>query len=214
MNRANASLKRPKPHRNELKKILIVCEGSKTEPNYLKEVCREYRINTASVEIAGKECDSAPITVFRFARERFKEDPSFDEVYCVIDRDSHPTFDEAVFACRTHSSKRFYSIRSYPCFEYWILLHFQYTRAPVHGAGKSSPGDVMLKMVQKCWPEYTKGLLRCFTEIKKKGNTDVAIDNANRARKDALSTGEQNPSTEFDLLFQRLVNLAKEQGMT
>jgi hypothetical protein len=214
MSRANVSLKRPKPHRNEFKKILIVCEGSKTEPNYLKEVCREYRINTASVEIAGKECDSAPITVFRFARERFNEDPSFDEVYCVIDRDSHPTFDEAVSACRTHSSKRFHSIRSYPCFEYWILLHFQYTRAPVHGAGKSSPGDVMLKMVQRCWPEYTKGLLKCFTELKKKGNTDAAIDNANRARKDALSTGEQNPSTEFDLLFQRLVNLAKEQGMT
>jgi hypothetical protein len=213
MSRANVSLKRPTPQRNEFKKILIVCEGSKTEPNYLKEVCRYYRINTASVEIAGKECDSAPITVFRFARDRFKDDPSFDEVYCVIDRDSHPTFDEAVSACLTHPSMRFRSIRSYPCFEYWILLHFQFTRAPVHGAGGSSPGDVMLKMVKKSWPEYTKGLAKCFFELKKNGKTDTAINNAIRARQDAISTGEPNPSTEFDQLLQRLIDLAKEQGM-
>ena len=210
MSRSKASLKRPSPQRSEFKRILIVCEGSKTEPNYLKEVCREYRINTASVEIAGKECDSAPITVYRFARDRFNEDPSFDEVYCVIDRDSHPTFDEAVSACLNHPSKRFSPIRSYPCFEYWILLHFQYTRAPVHGTGVSSPGDVMLKMVRECWPEYTKGFPKCFSELKKNGKVETAVNNASRARKDALSTGEQNPSTEFDLLFQRLINLGKE----
>lgn len=213
MRRAHVSLKRPTPQKNEFKKILIVCEGSRTEPNYLKEVRRFYRINTASVEIAGKECDSAPITVFRFARDRFNDDPSFDEVYCVIDRDTHPTFDEAVSACLTHPSRRFRSIRSYPCFEYWILLHFQFTRAPVHGAGRSSPGDVMLKMVKKCWPEYTKGLAKCFFELKQNGRTDTAINNAIRARQDALSTGEPNPSTEFDQLLQRLIDLAKEQGM-
>jgi hypothetical protein len=213
MPRTNVSLHRPKPKKIEFKKILIVCEGSKTEPNYLDDACRYYRINTASVEIIGKECNSAPITVFRYARDRFKEDPSFDEVYCVIDRDSHPTFDDAVSACRAHPSKRFHPISSYPCFEYWIFLHFQYTRAPVHAAGGSSPGDVMLKMVRQKWPEYTKGLSNCFIELQKNGKFDIAMKNADLARKDAISTGEPNPSTDCDRLLQRIIGIAKEQGL-
>jgi hypothetical protein len=212
--RSKASLKRPKPRLEEFKRLLIVCEGSKTEPNYLGEVCQAYRLSSANVEIAGSECDSAPITVFRYAQERFSLDPSFDEVYCVIDRDSHPTFDAAVSACRTHQSGRFRPICSYPCFEYWVLLHFRYTRAPIVATGALSPGDVALRMVREEWAEYSKGQKRCFGELNMNGKTDTAITNASQARRDAEATGEPNPSTDIDLLLKRLKDLANEQAVS
>jgi hypothetical protein len=211
--RSKASLKRPKPRLEEFKRLLIVCEGSKTEPIYLGEVCQVYRLSSANVEIVGSECDSAPITVFRYAQERFRLDPSFDEVYCVIDRDSHPTFDAAVSACRTHQSGRFRPICSYPCFEYWVLLHFRYTRAPIVATGALSPGDVALRMVRDEWAEYTKGHKRCFGELNMNGKTDTAITNASQARRDAEATGEPNPSTDIDLLLKRLKDLANEQAV-
>lgn len=212
--RGNRSLRRPKPLLNEFKRILIVCEGSKTEPHYLRDACQVYRIHSASVEIAGKECGSAPMSVYRYAEERFREDSSFDEVYCVIDRDTHDTFDAAVSACHKHSSKRFYPVCSYPCFEYWILLHFYYTRAPIVATGGSSPCDVTLKLVTTKWPEYTKGYTKCFSELNKSGKAAIAMKNASLARADAISTGEPNPSTELDKLLQRLHKLSEEKAVS
>jgi len=43
-------------------RVLIVCEGSKTEPNYLRELIDCLELNTANVEVDG-ECGSSPISV-------------------------------------------------------------------------------------------------------------------------------------------------------
>ena len=208
------SLKRPRPQLKEFKRVLIVCEGSKTEPNYLREVCQMLRLSSASVEVIGSECSSALISVVRYAQERFASDRDIDEVYCVIDRDSHPTFDAAVSTCLSHPSGRFRPICSFPCFEYWILLHFRYTRAPIVSQGSTSAGEVTLRMVRHEWPEYTKGQLRCFSMLNSHGKTNYASRNADRARQDAIATGEPNPSTDLDILLKRLEDLGSEQSAT
>lgn len=130
----------------------------------------------------------------------------------MIDRDSHPTFDAAVAACISHSSGRFRPICSFPCFEYWILLHFRYTRAPIVSIGATSAGEVTLRMVRDRWPDYTKGQLKCFSFLERLGKTDFAINNAIRARQDAEATGERNPSTDLDILLLRLKDLGVEQA--
>lgn len=212
--RSASKLRRVSRGLNEFRRVLIICEGSKTEPNYLREVCQSLRLRAASVEIAGEECDSAPISVFRYADARFRDEAGdYDKIFCVIDRDRHPTFDAAVVACESHPSKRFLPIRSYPCFEYWILLHFRFTRAPIVTEGGASPGDVALALVREHWPEYLKGSRQCFERLEKQGFTARAEQNALRARRDAEATAEPNPSTEIDLLIEELRALAAEQSI-
>jgi hypothetical protein len=130
----------------EFSRVLITCEGEKTEPNYLREMCRTLGLTAAVVEIIGKECGSSPLSVYDYAASRLKEDSSFDEVFCVIDRDTHATFDAAISKIASHPSKKMRSIASYPCFEYWILLHFRYTRGSVPAIGNKSSGDRMLSL--------------------------------------------------------------------
>lgn len=212
--RSASKLRRVSRGLSEFKRVLIVCEGSKTEPNYFREVCQSLRLRTANVEIVGEECDSAPVSVYRYADARFRDEAgSYDKVFCVIDRDRHATFDDAVAACRSHPSKRFSPIRSYPCFEYWVLLHFRFTRAPIVAQGASSPGDVVISLVRDHWPQYLKGSRECFATLERQGLTATAVGNALRARRDAEATGEPNPSTEIDLLLEELRLLAAEQGI-
>lgn len=194
----------------EFSRVLIACEGEKTEPNYLRELCKALGLTAAIVEVVGKQCGSSPISVCDYAASRLKEDGAFDEVFCVFDRDTHLTFDAAVNKIATHSSKKMRSIVSYPCFEYWILLHFRYTRASVPAVGGKSSGDRMLDLVLAEWPEYAKGLKDVYVRLTERNLTDVAIAHSIRARRDMEVTGDPDPSTEIDKLVVRLRALGEE----
>ena len=64
-------LKRRASRRDPYKKILIVCEGEKTEPNYFEDIREYYRLNTVNVEVRG-DCGSDPMSVVNFAKQRFR----------------------------------------------------------------------------------------------------------------------------------------------
>jgi hypothetical protein len=194
----------------EFSRVLIACEGEKTEPNYLRELCRELGLTGTCVEVVGKECGSSPISVCDYAIGRFKQDGGFDKVFCVFDRDTHLTFHAAIDKIAAHSSKKMKSVVSYPCFEYWILLHFRYTRASTPAAGKKSSGDRMLELVVAEWPEYAKGGKNVYDYLSKRGLTDTAITNATRARADTHATEDPDPSTDVDELVVYLRQLGKE----
>lgn len=194
----------------EFSRVLITCEGEKTEPNYLREMCKALGLTAAVVEVIGKECGSSPISVCNYAAARLKEDSAFDEVFCVFDRDTHATFEAAVNMIASHASKKMRSIVSYPCFEYWILLHFRYTRGSVPAIGKKSSGDRMLSLVLDEWPAYAKGAKGVYSHMAAKKLTDVAIAHAVRARADVAGNGNPDPSTEVDKLVVRLRELGQE----
>lgn len=46
-------LQRRQPKRAAYDRVLIVCEGSKTEPTYFRELVDHLKLNTANVEIDG-----------------------------------------------------------------------------------------------------------------------------------------------------------------
>lgn len=78
------ALRRKTPRREAYKKMLIVCEGEKTEPNYFESIREYYRLNTVNVEVRG-DCGSDPMSIVNFAKQRFREerdagDP-FEQVY-------------------------------------------------------------------------------------------------------------------------------------
>ena len=77
----------------------------------------------------------------------------FDFVYCVFDRDLHPQFDEA---SKTAQDRGFRLARSWPCFEFWLLLHFAFSRGPYVAVGNASACDVCIRDLRRHLPDYDK----------------------------------------------------------
>ncbi len=142
LNRERRKLARKKASRKELPVILIVCEGRETEPNYIEGLCNKYRINLANVQIVrGGGATDAKSLVER-AKERFTSDRDFDRVFVVFDDDGQPMEQaEALAAKRLASavgkSLTIELVASKPCFEFWLLLHFEYTTRPFANAAEA-----------------------------------------------------------------------------
>lgn len=194
-------------------RILIVCEGEKTEPNYFEDLVAECRLTAADVKICGRECDSAPISVVQYAENLFNEaKPKFERVYCVIDRDTHGTFDAAMQLVATRNKDGFKAVVSYPCFEYWLLLHFKYSRKCYVKTGSRSPGqiaeaDLNDEFVKHLKVEYQKGAKGTYWLLNPMMN--VAAKHALKAENDAHQTGERNLSTDV----VHLINYLRSQGL-
>lgn len=202
---------RRKASRAPYEKVLIVCEGEKTEPNYFNELIDFYEINTANVVIDGS-CGSSPISVVNHAIARYAKEKDtlvpYDKVYCVIDRDTHDSFDEAIAKlAKQKPAGVFHATVSVPCFEYWLLLHFNYTTAAFMAAGNKSAGDRVLVELKKYWPDYGKGNHGTFSHLL--GQLNFAKANAARVLVNAQQTGSSNPSTQVHELVEYLQNIKK-----
>ncbi|WP_199720954.1 RloB family protein [Neisseria chenwenguii] len=68
--RNTKELKRQKD-RKSYKRILIVCEGEKTEPNYFIGIRSYYRLHTANIEISGDKCGSDPKSIVEVCQTAF-----------------------------------------------------------------------------------------------------------------------------------------------
>ncbi|MBU2978803.1 RloB family protein [Alteromonas sp. C1M14] len=207
--KASRELKRRASRRSPYDKVLIVCEGEKTEPNYFNELVHYYKLNSANVEIDGS-CGSSPKSVFKRAEKLAKieqdKGDSYDRIYCVFDKDSHETYEEtkAKIALKKPAGL-FFHIVSVPCFEYWLLLHFQYTTKPFSATGRSSIANEVLKELKKVMPEYSKGDEKVFCTLLEQ--LEFAKQNAQRALKAVEKNFTDNPSTHIHELVDYLQNL-------
>lgn len=129
-------LRRRRPVRQTNPRILIVCEGSRTEPGYFNDLRRaerrqvELEIVPAGSPKAVVEC---AVEMQREARRQAKKDPflGYDQVWCVFDIDEHPLVPDASQQARDNN---IHLAISNPCFELWSLLHFQDHQAHVERA--------------------------------------------------------------------------------
>lgn len=55
--RTKRSLERERSKREPYEKILIVCEGSKSEPYYFEDAKRFHKINTLNIKVEGTGLD-------------------------------------------------------------------------------------------------------------------------------------------------------------
>ena len=191
------TLRRRVARRDPYDKILIVCEGEKTEPNYFNGVRDYYGLNSANVEICG-DSGSDPLSIFRYAKQRYREErdagDTFDRVFCVFDKDSHPQYDEALQIITAQTPyDTYFAITSVPCFEYWLLLHFIYTTKPYSPLPGNSVGNQVLADLQKYLPDYQKGQKAVFAELI--DQLVFATQNAQRALREAERSDTDNPST-------------------
>lgn len=148
-------------------RILIVTEGSKTEPLYLEEIRAAHQLHSANVEVQPGQLGTAPVQVVRFAQKLFEEGDlhkgirpkSFDQVYAVFDRDEHSSYFNALNLAQSLDGKlrnadrqpvSFKAIASIPSFELWLLLHYEDIQHPLQR------DEVMARLRQHI-PSYDKG---------------------------------------------------------
>ena len=213
--KAADDLERKQARKQPYEKILIVCEGEKTEPHYFKEVVDYYELNTANVRISG-ECGSAPRSVVEygtalFAAEKkaFPKNP-YDRVYFVFDRDQHETYDEAMRKIKTMRPKNtFFAINSVPSFEFWLLLHFECTTKPFKSIGKTSSGNAVLKALKGYMPEYEKGSENTFMILFSRLATAKKNANLVNAHAHATANKTDNPTTQVHVLIEFMQNMKK-----
>jgi hypothetical protein len=200
-------LRRRAPRREPYDRVLIVCEGEKTEPNYFSELKDHYRLSNANIAVT-RAGGTDPLSIVRTAKQlqakEQKQGDRYDRVYCVFDRDRHANFQTA---CDQIKQSEFHSARSWPCFEYWLLLHFRYTRAAFTESGNHSPCDNCIKMLKQedAMHDYAKGTGGAFGRLLDR--IDLAKQRAGQTRQDAQATGDDNPSTEVHELVDYLQHL-------
>lgn len=92
--RNRKELERKKARRSSYDRILIVCEGKKTEPQYFEEIRKYYKLNTANIKIMHSQHGTTPQQVINFARDELQQTLEWEQVFCVFDRDDHPNFNK------------------------------------------------------------------------------------------------------------------------
>ena len=191
------ALARQKAKREPYARILIVCEGKKTEPNYFRGLKDKLRLNNANIEITG-ESDSSPTSVVAFARERYEKQEKagfpFDKVFCVFDRNSHKDYQQALTQITAMKPNNvFRAITSVPAFEYYLLLHYEFTTKPY-------TSKQVLSELKKHIPKYRKGNKNIFNDVGDR--LDVAKSNAEESLKAAIASNTDNPSTKAHKLVE------------
>ncbi len=202
-------LARKRARRSRYDRVLIVCEGSKTEPNYIRKLIDFLELSTANVEVDG-DSGSSPISVVEHSKERYNEEKrtgdAFDRVFCVFDKDSHESYMRALDEVEKAKPKNiFKAITSVPCFEYWLLLHYEFTTKPFVVTGSKSACENLIDYLKKYFPAYSKGNANAYNEIKPL--TTQAIDRSKQALKQAQENERDNPATLMHELVEYLYQL-------
>ena len=98
------------------------------------------------------------------------------------------------------------TILSDPCFEYWLLLHFELTDRPFDGAGTGrSACEEVTARLRSHLPEYRKNDLRIFKQCRER--LDAAVRNARRVEENPSS---QSPRTDVWKLIVRLLEIGRK----
>ena len=212
--RAKQRFARKPATKSQRDRILIVCEGERDEPRYFESLCKDKRLSVSTdVRICGEECDSAPSSVYEYAIDELKRNfrdttsDDYDRVYCVFDKDTHACYTRTLEAIRkkpkheaNDKAASIIAINSVPCFEFWILLHFELTASPFENSAEVG------KRIKKEWAAYSKTKPQdLYAHLKNR--TDDAIRHAKTVLKTAQG---DNPSTRIHILVSDLIEQSKK----
>lgn len=205
------NFRRPAPTRAQYDVTLIVCEGEKTEPEYLKGLRKFCDLNPANVKIVPAD-GTDPVGIVRQAIKICRSNPGeFDKVFCVFDRDGHTNYQQALglVANSPLGRKRVLAaITSVPCFEIWLLLHYTYSSAPIAASGGRSACDNVLVALRRHLPKYEKAFGDTFETIAPMLGT--ALTHADRLAIHNHDTGSDNPATKLHELVKYLQLLKRD----
>jgi RloB-like protein len=169
-------------------KLLIVCEGQKTEPQYFKGIRQHKRLRTLQVTIVDASGRTNPIAIINRAiteRQTIQADKGWeanDSVWAVFDGDEHRHQDPQNWNSAIDKAKtqKINLAITNPCFEFWYLIHYQ-------DATANMDAKTALKQLQKHRPNYTKAQTLYPDPLEEL--TDAAIQRAEKIAKQIANTG-------------------------
>jgi hypothetical protein len=178
-------------------KILIVCEGKKTEPNYFRKFPVDKEIVEVDIQGTGCVADSLIEKAIELKENADCEKRPYNQVWCVFDRDSNPpyNFNRAFQLANQDKIRIAYSNEA---FELWYVLHFNYHIAGSRREWYLDKLDVLLGQ------EYKKNSPDMYDRLKSRQQD--AINNAERLLQSypRFTPEQNNPSTTVHKLVQEL----------
>ena len=171
---------------------------------YFRELLAYYRISTANIEVVygGSQPKTLVQRAKRLGKDEVRLGEKYDRICCNFDQDEHPKFTAASSEVKCSG---LFLARSWPCFEYWLLLHFGPYQQPFARAGRRSPGHACVKEFQRHVIEYSKGMDGLFGLLR--DSLETAKKNAIMVAKNAEKAGSVNPLTEVHELVEYLQSL-------
>ena len=199
----------------EKRRVLVICEGQKTEPNYFRSLRSKLKLSTVDVEICGN-CSSAPKRLVQFGIKELDKDDDYDVIFFVFDKDSHETYEHAIREInklqKDYNKKLILAITSVPCFEVWFLLHYEKYMTK-HIGGRKSAGKCVISDLKKKdeFKHYDKGQ-NCFSLLE--ARMEIAKLNSTYILERGIREGDDehhiNPSTKVHILIEILEQVATE----
>jgi hypothetical protein len=180
------------------RRILIVCEGEKTEPNYF----RRFQANPEvydRIEVHGTGYNTVSLIneAIRIKNEAIQRKEPYIEIWCVFDKDdfSIESFENAIRLAGQNQIKCAYSIEA---FELWYMLHFNFYDSAL---SRKQYTDKLSELLKK---PYKKNDEETYSSLKDRQGR--AIQNARKLfyQQDSLPLKEQNPVTTVFKLVEKL----------
>jgi len=198
-------------------RVLIVCEGEKTEPNYF----RWWQKQLENIRGAAKSKVVSGINVKNFGDEikikgkgrntislvekaidiRNQESIDYTQAWCVFDYDSfRENYNPAIRKARANDFEVAYSNDA---FELWYWLHFDYLQS------RTSRTEYKEKLTKRLGEEYEKNDPKMYEKLLKHPDADQqqAIKNAKKLNlpyKNSEKYADHNPSTTVFELVESL----------
>jgi len=177
-----------------LRKVLIVCEGEETEPNYFQA----FRVASSICKIEGTGHNTLSLVK---EAVRLSKLENYRETWCVFDRDSFT--EKSIKAAYVLAQKEGFKVAfSNECFELWYLLHFKYLDTQVNRAEYT-------RQLKKILGAYEKNSVTMYDMLLDKQSD--AIKNAkkvNASHNNGIHPCECKPYTTVHELVERLNRLA------
>lgn len=181
--------------------ILVFVEGERTEDGYFTHWKRRHR---GEIIVDIHEFNSGPLQLVEravaeqrhevYEARRGRGDPH-DEIWCVFDRDSHSKLADAIVLAGKHGIE---VAVSNPCFELWLVLHYQDQTAAIDGRAVQKLAREHLKCGKALSPRALDSLTCRYTD---------AVERAkllDRMHAENGSPARGNPSSDVWKLVERI----------
>jgi hypothetical protein len=202
---------------NTRQRILIVCEGTKTEPNYFEGLRREFK-NKVHIDI--KPAGRVHLSLVKYAKKLADEDGEYNEVWCVFDRDlktenqNQENFNQAII---TAQQNQFKLAISNDAFELWYILHYEHYCSATHRqkydeilSDKNRLGKKYLKNSNEMYlilkPLQQQGIINAKKLWEK---SEEEVISSQQETDQLIKKHNINPSTTVYQLIERIQEIVK-----
>jgi hypothetical protein len=192
---------RQQPHLQAKPLVLIVTEGSVTEPEYFQGFAKSFHNPRVRIEVVGGA--GVPKTIVESAKERKQdaetrarrendENLRYDQVWCVFDVDQHPKIPDAKQMARDNGIEL---AISNPCIELWLWLHFA-----------EQPGMRDRRDLQRMMAQHIRNYDKHVNYSDYASGYESAVQRASRLDAEAEADNDEgrNPSTGVWLLTESI----------